>query len=86
VADRFDGDPRGPDPVASALFGGHRLLMRQAVNSELVDLNQNVLPGLRAAQGDAGEIAALRTTISQTPQIRKYLSRPRAVLQARLPR
>jgi cell division transport system permease protein len=52
---------------------GTALLMRQAVNSELVDLNQNVdLQVFVQPKATPAEIAALRTTISQTPQIRKF--------------
>jgi cell division transport system permease protein len=53
---------------------GTALLMRQAVNNELVELNQNVdlevfvNPGASPAQ-----IASLRNTISETPQIRQFV-------------
>jgi cell division transport system permease protein len=51
---------------------GTALLMRQAVNNELVELNQNVdLQVFVQPNASAAEIATLRTTISQTPQIRK---------------
>ena len=54
---------------------GTALLMRQAVNNELVQLNQNVdLQVFVQPTASAAEIATLRTTISQTPQIRKFVT------------
>ena len=53
---------------------GTALLMRQAVNNELVQLNQNVdLQVFVQPKASAAEVATLRTTISQTPQIRKIV-------------
>jgi len=53
---------------------GTALLMRQAVNNELVQLNQNVdLQVFVQPSASAAEVAALRSTISQTPQIRKIV-------------
>ena len=53
---------------------GTALLMRQAVNNELVQLNQNVdLQVFVKPKASAAEVATLRTTISQTPQIRKFV-------------
>jgi len=52
---------------------GTALLMRQAVNNELVQLNQNVdLQVFVHPTASAADIATIRTTISQTPQIRKF--------------
>jgi cell division transport system permease protein len=52
---------------------GTALLMRQAVNNELVDLNQNVdLQVFVQPTATAAQIATLRSTIGQTPQIRKF--------------
>jgi cell division protein FtsX len=52
---------------------GTALLLRQAVNSELFNLNQNVdLQVFVQPKASIAEIAALRATISQTPQIRKF--------------
>jgi cell division transport system permease protein len=51
---------------------GTALLLRQAVNNELVQLNQNVdLQVFVQPKASAAEVATLRETISQTPQIRK---------------
>ena len=53
---------------------GTALLLRQAVNNELVQLNQNVdLQVFVQPTASPSQIAALRTTISQTPQIRKFV-------------
>jgi cell division transport system permease protein len=53
---------------------GSALLLRQAVNSELVDLNQNVdLQVFVQPKASLAEIEALRSTITQTPQIRKFV-------------
>ena len=53
---------------------GTALLMRQAVNNELVQLNQNVdLQVFVQPKASAAEVATLRTTISETPQIRKVV-------------
>jgi len=53
---------------------GTSLLMRQAVNNELVQLNQNVdLQVFVKPSASGAEVAALRSTISQTPQIRKIV-------------
>ena len=53
---------------------GTALLMRQAVNNELVQLNQNVdLQVFVQPKASAAEVATLRTTITQTPQIRKVV-------------
>ena len=53
---------------------GTALLMRQAVNNELVQLNQNVdLQVFVRPSASVAEVAALRSTISQTPQIRKIV-------------
>lgn len=53
---------------------GTALLMRQAVNNELVDLNQNVDLQVFVQPGASpSQVATLRTTISQTPQIRKFV-------------
>jgi len=53
---------------------GTALLLRQAVNSELVELNQNVdLQVFVQPTASLAEIATLRNTISQTPQIRKFI-------------
>ena len=52
---------------------GTALLLRQAVNNELVQLNQNVdLQVFVHPTASAAEIATLRSTISETPQIRKF--------------
>ena len=53
---------------------GTALLLRQAVNNELVQLNQNVdLQVFVQPTASPAQIATLRTTISQTPQIRKFV-------------
>ncbi len=50
---------------------GTALLLRQAVNNELVQLNQNVdLQVFVQPKASPAEIATLRSTIVQTPQIR----------------
>ena len=52
---------------------GTALLLRQAVNNELVQLNQNVdLQVFVNPTAPAADVATLRSTISQTPQIRKF--------------
>ena len=66
---------------------GTALLLRQAVNNELVQLNQNVdLQIFVQPKATPAEIAALRShdqPDAADPQV--HLSRPRAVLQAGLP-
>src|SRR5271165_1600467 len=53
---------------------GTALLLRQAVNNELVQLNQNVdLQIFLKAKITTAEVATLANTISQTPQIRKVV-------------
>ncbi len=53
---------------------GTALLMRQAVNNELVQLNQNVdLQIFLQPKITPAEVATLSNTISQTPQIRKVV-------------
>lgn len=53
---------------------GTALLMRQAVNNELVQLDQNVdLEVFVQPAASPAQIAALRNTITQTPQIRQFV-------------
>ena len=75
VAQPFDGDRGRPHRRRLAVsWSGTALLMRQAVNNELVELNQNVdlQVFVQPTASTASQIATLRTTISQTPQIRKF--------------
>jgi cell division transport system permease protein len=52
---------------------GTALLMRQAVNNELAQLNQNVdLQIFIQPSASTAEVATVRSTIEQTPQIRKW--------------
>jgi cell division transport system permease protein len=53
---------------------GTALLMRQAVNNELTQLNQNVdLQIFVQPTASSAQVAALRSTVTQTPQVRTFV-------------